>query len=57
MLKSYGVGGWVCGGLQEFSVSPVPLGLNCVLEPIGGLGIRGFGLGPDNKYKPSIINI
>ena len=47
MLKSYGVG-WG-GGLQDFSVSPSPLGPNWVFE-LGwtrldwvGEGRRGFG--------------
>ena len=35
MLKSYGVGG---GGLEQFSVSPRPLGF-------GVLGLRVWGLG------------
>ena len=34
MLKSLGVGGWV-GGLQQFSVSPSPLGF--------GFGTKGLG--------------
>ena len=42
MLKSYGVGGGrVGGGLEQFSVSPRPLGF--------GFGAKGFGakgLGP-----------
>ena len=60
MLKSYG--GWVVvvvvvGGLQDFSVSPSPLGPNWVFD-LGwtglGLGLRGFwdkvlGTGLDNS--------
>ena len=62
MLKSYG--GWVVvvvvvGGLQDFSVSPSPLGPNWVFD-LGwtglGLGIWGFwdkvlGTGLDNIYS------
>ena len=40
MLKSLGV--VVVGGLQDFSVSPSPLGPNWVFE----MGWTGFGLGP-----------
>ena len=50
---------WVggCGGLQDFSVSPIPLGTNRVLELIGtwfglglvGFGTKGSGTGLDNK--------
>ena len=55
MLKSYG--GWVVvvvvGGLQDFSVSPIPLGPNWVFELVwtglglglGVLGIRFWGQG------------
>ena len=43
MLKSIGGGGWV-GGLQDFSVSPIPLDPNWVFELCWtGLGLRlGF---------------
>ena len=50
MLKSYG--GWVVGGLQDFSVSPSPLGPNWVFELgwIGsGLGLGVLGTGLDKK--------
>ena len=46
MLTSYRMGG---GGLQDFSVSPSPLGLNWGSNPVeigsgaGGLGTKGFG--------------
>ena len=47
----------MCGGLQEFSVSPSPLGTNWGLELIGawlglglgGLGAEGLGPGLDNN--------
>ena len=41
MLKRYG--GWWVGGLQDFSVSPRPLGFGFL-----GLGLRGLGPGLDN---------
>ena len=40
MLKSCG-GGWVVGGLQDFSVSPSPLWVNLGFE----LDWTGLGLG------------
>ena len=46
MIKSCGVDRWL-GGLQDFSVSPSPLGTNWVLELIGtwfGLGQGVLGL-------------
>ena len=45
MLKSYWVvvGGGGGGGLQDFSVSPRPLGFRFL-----GLGLRGLGPGLDN---------
>ena len=36
MIKSCGVDRWL-GGLQDFSVSPIPLETNWVLELIGTL--------------------
>ena len=47
MLKSYGVGGWwvVGGGLEQFSVSPRPLGFGFGTK---GFGAKGFGPGLDN---------
>mgnify|MGYP001260466181 CR=1 FL=1 len=48
------VGGWVVvvgGGLEQFSVSPRPLGF--------GFGTKGFGakgLGPGLDNKPILIN-
>ena len=47
------------GGLQDFSVSPSPLGTNWVFELIrtwlgldlGGLGTRGLGTGLCNKRQ------
>ena len=54
MLKSYGVGGgWVGGGLQDFSVSPSPLWVNLGFKlgwtglglGLEGLGTNGFGVG------------
>ena len=41
MLKRYS--GWWVGGLQDFSVSPRPLGFGFL-----GLGLRGLGPGLDN---------
>ena len=48
--------GYVVGGLQDFSVSPSPLGTHWVFELIrtwlglglGGLGSKGFGSVLDN---------
>ena len=53
MLKSYWVVVVVVGGLQDFSVSPSPLGPNWVFEQVwtglglglGVLGIRFLGQG------------
>ena len=52
MLKSCG-GGWVVGGLQDFSVSPSPLWVNLGFKlgwtglglGLEGLGTNGFGVG------------
>ena len=51
-----GGGGWV-GGLQDFSVSPSPLGPNWVFElgwtwlglGLGGFGTKGLGTGLEQK--------
>ena len=59
MLKSY----WVVGGLQDFSVSPSPLGPNWVFElgwtrlgsGLGVLGIRFLGQGLTNKNSSMFI--
>ena len=50
MLKSYWVGGWWVvgggGGLEQFSVSPRPLGFGFGTK---GFGAKGLGPGLDNK--------
>ena len=46
MLKSYWVVVVVVGGLQDFSVSPRPLGF-------GGFWLRGLGPGLDNNMFES----
>ena len=58
MLKSYGVvvgGGWwvvvvvvVGGGLEQFSVSPRPLGFGFGTK---GFGAKGLGPGLDNLFQ------
>ena len=52
LVKSYWVGGGWVGGLQDFSVSPIPLDPNWVFELCWtGLGLRlgVLGTGIDNK--------
>ena len=49
MLKSYG--GWWVGGLQDFSVSPRPLGFG-----FSGFGFRGLGPGLDN-FEPIVTSL
>ena len=48
MLKSYG--GWVVGGLQDFSVSPRTLGFGFL-----GLRLRGLGPGLDNTLTTTFV--
>ena len=61
MLKSYGVvvgGGGGGGGLEQFSVSPRPLGFGFGAKGLGPgldnsietLGLLGGRLGSDNKF-------
>ena len=46
MLKSYGVGGGGVGGLEQFSVSPRPLGFG-----FGTLALRVWGQGLTKMFK------
>ena len=49
MLKNYWVVG---GGIQDFSVSPRPLGFGILV-----FGAKGFGPGLDNKYLQGLSQV
>ena len=52
MLKSYGWWVVVGGGLEQFSVSPRPLGFGFGTK---GFGAKGLGPGLDNKRSKLLV--